>query len=90
MGRLGAFPLPTYSKWGMGPGSACSHTLYIDVYRCGRPPFGFGAASAKKDRVRWRLGDRRSDHPVITTDREDFQVYRRNKREVIPLICPLQ
>jgi predicted nucleic acid-binding protein len=25
---------------------------------------------------------------LITTDREDFRVYRRNKREVIPLICP--
>jgi len=23
--------------------------------------------------------------PVITVDREDFRVYRRNKREVIPL-----
>jgi predicted nucleic acid-binding protein len=27
-------------------------------------------------------------HPVITIDREDFRVYRRNKREAIPLICP--
>lgn len=27
-------------------------------------------------------------HAVITTDRADFRVYRRNKREVIPLICP--
>jgi len=27
-------------------------------------------------------------HPVITIDREDFRVYRRNKRETIPLICP--
>jgi len=26
--------------------------------------------------------------PVITVDRADFRVYRRNKREVIPLICP--
>lgn len=25
---------------------------------------------------------------VITVDREDFRVYRRNKREVIPTICP--
>jgi hypothetical protein len=25
---------------------------------------------------------------VITTDADDFQVYRRNKREVIPMICP--
>ena len=26
--------------------------------------------------------------PVITVDRKDFRIYRRNKREVIPLICP--
>ena len=26
--------------------------------------------------------------PVITVDRADFSVYRRNKREVIPLIVP--
>jgi len=29
-------------------------------------------------------------HSVITVDREDFRVYRRNKREAIPLICPPQ
>jgi predicted nucleic acid-binding protein len=27
-------------------------------------------------------------HPVVTVDHEDFRVYRRNKREAIPLICP--
>ena len=27
-------------------------------------------------------------HTVITTDRTDFHVYRRNKREAIPLLCP--
>jgi uncharacterized protein len=27
-------------------------------------------------------------HSVITIDRKDFQVYRRNKREAIPLLCP--
>jgi predicted nucleic acid-binding protein len=27
-------------------------------------------------------------HPIITIDRDDFRVYRRNKREAIPLICP--
>lgn len=27
-------------------------------------------------------------HSVVTTDRQDFRVYRRNKREMIPLICP--
>lgn len=50
-----------------------------------------------------RYGDRRPDladlclirmselHPklpVITVNREDFRIYRRNKREAIPLICP--
>jgi predicted nucleic acid-binding protein len=50
-----------------------------------------------------RYGDRRPDladlciirmselyprHSVITVDREDFRIYRRNKREAIPLICP--
>jgi predicted nucleic acid-binding protein len=50
-----------------------------------------------------RYGDRRPDladlclirmseiyprHSVITVDRTDFRVYRRNKREAIPLICP--
>jgi hypothetical protein len=27
-------------------------------------------------------------HSIITVDQEDFRVYRRNKREAIPLICP--
>jgi predicted nucleic acid-binding protein len=30
-------------------------------------------------------------HPrlsVITVDRDDFRIYRRNKREMIPIICP--
>ena len=27
-------------------------------------------------------------HSVITVDRDDFRVYRRNKRDTIPLICP--
>ncbi len=27
-------------------------------------------------------------HSVITVDRRDFGIYRRNKRDVIPLICP--
>jgi predicted nucleic acid-binding protein len=27
-------------------------------------------------------------HSVITVDRDDFRVYRRNKREAIPVICP--
>ena len=35
-----------------------------------------------------RMSDLFPDHPVITVDREDFRVYRRNKREIIPLISP--
>jgi hypothetical protein len=27
-------------------------------------------------------------HSVITVDAEDFRVYRRNKREIIPLVSP--
>jgi predicted nucleic acid-binding protein len=27
-------------------------------------------------------------HSVITVDRTDFRVYRRNKRDIIPLVCP--
>jgi predicted nucleic acid-binding protein len=35
-----------------------------------------------------RMSELHPRHPVITVDREDFRVYRRNKREVIPLVCP--
>jgi predicted nucleic acid-binding protein len=28
--------------------------------------------------------------PVLTVDEADFRVYRRNKRDVIPIICPPQ
>jgi predicted nucleic acid-binding protein len=35
-----------------------------------------------------RMSELFPKHPVITVDREDFRVYRRNKREAIPLICP--
>jgi hypothetical protein len=27
-------------------------------------------------------------HSVLTVDCRDFRVYRRNKREAIPLVCP--
>jgi hypothetical protein len=27
-------------------------------------------------------------HIVVTVDENDFRVYRRNKREVIPTLCP--
>ena len=35
-----------------------------------------------------RLSELFPKHSVTTVDREDFRVYRRNKRETIPLICP--
>ena len=35
-----------------------------------------------------RMSELHPRHRVITVDREDFSIYRRNKREVIPLVCP--
>jgi predicted nucleic acid-binding protein len=35
-----------------------------------------------------RMSELYPRHSVITVDRDDFRVYRRNKREAIPLICP--
>jgi len=35
-----------------------------------------------------RLSELFPGHSIITVDREDFRIYRRNKREVIPVICP--
>ena len=35
-----------------------------------------------------RMSELYPEHRVITIDREDFRIYRRNKRETIPLICP--
>ena len=35
-----------------------------------------------------RMSELYPKHSVITVDREDFVVYRRNKREAIPLIYP--
>ncbi len=35
-----------------------------------------------------RMSELHPRHSVITVDRSDFRVYRRNKREAIPLICP--
>ncbi len=37
-----------------------------------------------------RMSELYPRYSVITVDREDFRVYRRNKREAIPLICPPQ
>jgi predicted nucleic acid-binding protein len=35
-----------------------------------------------------RMSELNPRHSVITVDRADFRVFRRNKREVIPLVCP--
>jgi uncharacterized protein len=35
-----------------------------------------------------RMSELFPNHSVVTVDREDFRAYRRNKREMIPLICP--
>lgn len=35
-----------------------------------------------------RMSELHPKHAVVTVDREDFTVYRRNKREVIPAVFP--
>jgi predicted nucleic acid-binding protein len=35
-----------------------------------------------------RMSELHPRHSVVTVDRHDFRVYRRNKRDSIPLICP--
>jgi len=35
-----------------------------------------------------RMSELYPRHALITVDEEDFRVYRRNKREAIPLLCP--
>jgi predicted nucleic acid-binding protein len=35
-----------------------------------------------------RMSELFPNHPVVTIDRADFRVYRRNRREAIPLIFP--
>ena len=35
-----------------------------------------------------RMSELYPRHSVVTVDRSDFRVYRRNKREAIPLLCP--
>ena len=37
-----------------------------------------------------RLSELHPRHPVITTDLNDFRVYRRGRRQVIPLIHPTE
>lgn len=35
-----------------------------------------------------RLSELHPRHTVITVDEANFRIYRRNKREVIPILCP--
>ena len=35
-----------------------------------------------------RMSELHPKYPVLTTDRKDFSVYRRGRREMIPLVCP--
>ncbi len=35
-----------------------------------------------------RMSELHPRHVLITVDENDFRVYRRNRREVIPLLCP--
>ncbi|HVI11221.1 MAG TPA: PIN domain-containing protein [Candidatus Binatia bacterium] len=35
-----------------------------------------------------RMSELHPKHTVVTVDEDDFRVYRRNKREAIPLLCP--
>lgn len=35
-----------------------------------------------------RMSELFPKHSVITIDRADFRIYRRNKREAIPILCP--
>lgn len=35
-----------------------------------------------------RMSELHPRHSVLTVERTDFRVYRRNKREAIPLVCP--
>lgn len=35
-----------------------------------------------------RMSELHPHHVILTTDESDFRVYRRNKREAIPLLCP--
>jgi hypothetical protein len=35
-----------------------------------------------------RMSELYPSHVVVTVDESDFRVYRRNKREAIPIICP--
>jgi predicted nucleic acid-binding protein len=48
----------------------------------------YGARMDLADACVVRLSEMYRDSRVLTIDREDFSIYRRNGREVIPLIVP--
>lgn len=64
--------------------SAADHVAQLETlairYADRRPDFA--------DLCLIRMSELYPRHSVITIDREDFRVYRRNRREMIPLICP--
>jgi uncharacterized protein len=35
-----------------------------------------------------RMSELHPELPVVTVDERDFRVYRRNRRDVIPIVCP--
>jgi len=35
-----------------------------------------------------RMSELNEHLPVLTVDESDFRVYRRNRRDVIPIVCP--
>ena len=35
-----------------------------------------------------RMSELYDDLPVVTVDESDFRVYRKNRRDVIPIVCP--
>lgn len=37
-----------------------------------------------------RMSELYDDLPVLTVDESDFRTYRRNRREIIPIVCPPQ
>lgn len=68
-----------------------------------RPAFVLGDHLSRLVELATRYADRKPDladlclirmseihprHAVVTTDMTDFRVYRRGRREAIPLICP--
>jgi predicted nucleic acid-binding protein len=82
---------------------SCSYVLTLVEDGMLRVAFDCSRHVAQLQQLARRYGDRRPDladlclirmselyprHLVITVDEQDFRVYRRNKRESIPLLTP--